>query len=40
MVNLSSDNGTSNVLERVLERVSKSDSNVQFLDNLHKEANS
>jgi transcription termination factor Rho len=40
MVNMSSDNGSSNVLERVLERVSKSASNEDFLEGLHKAANS
>ena len=40
MVNMSSDNGSSNVLERVLDRVSKSASNEEFLDGLHKAANS
>ena len=40
MVNMSSDNGSSNVLERVLDRVSKSASNDEFLDGLHKAANS
>ena len=40
MVNMSSDNGSSNVLERVLDRVSKSGSNEEFLEGLHKAANS
>ena len=40
MVNMSSDNGSSNVLERVLDRVSKSASNEEFLEGLHKAANS
>ena len=40
MVNMSSDNGSSNVLERVLDRVSKSESNEEFLEGLHKAANS
>ena len=40
MVNMSSDNGSSNVLERVLDRVSKSGSNEEFFEGLHKAANS
>ncbi len=40
MVNMSSDNGSSNVLERVLDRVSKSGSNEEFLEGLNKAANS
>ncbi len=40
MVSMSSDNGSSNVLERVLDRVSKSGSNEEFLQGLHKAANS
>ena len=40
MVNMSSDNGSSNVLARVLDRVSKSGSNEEFLEGLHKAANS
>ena len=40
MVNMSSDNGSSNVLERVLDRVSKSGSNEEFSEGLHKAANS